>query len=486
MYVAYASGLEQGMSNAAMSINKRSFTVLMAFQPMASKQMANTGAIVPWHIASNFLYADTYGKWQTIHDGSTEVLESDCFLNDSPTLLCWSNGASTTKFRVDDGAIDSGAAMAVGTETTMTFGNFSGLTLGCIGDYIGCVVWNRQLTDAEMETARMWAASYWGCGVAKTHEIICDGDSNMIGGFSSGNNDVEGSIYNPGSQIARMRRNWRVYNYAVGGVTTATNTTNLATQGTLVAANADLSLPTIGLHSNGNDFADTTAAGAITRMTAYTTALGATKQIHCTVPNRITVGFDAYAAAVSALITSTYRHTCDIRSIPELDDVTDTNYYSLDQIHRDENGYCLEAALMVDAIEEAIDGTPSALSLTTFYGPNPAVRNFKIHQGSDWQRGPFTFDIDGVEVDISGNSYLCLGKRNLLDEEAAFEIECTITAEGLMLSFAAADNLAVETGETADSRLSKFYYDVRQTNADGFHDYPLKGRITLHATCSND
>ncbi|MEQ1828526.1 MAG: SGNH/GDSL hydrolase family protein [Pirellula sp.] len=352
--VAYANAIERGMVNTSMSINQRSFTLILAFQPIASKQLGNpSGAIVPWHIPSFFLYGSQSGKWTGIHDGSTHVNVPDSYMSDSPTLIVWSCGASSSKIRIDDGAILSGAPMAAGTATSMTFGNFSSLNLGVIGDFLGGVLLNRQFADAEFETSRRWSANHWGCGITKTHEVVCDGDSNMIGGLSSGYNDVEGSIYNPASQLARMRPNWRVFNYAVGGVSTATNTANLATQGALIVANPDVSLPTIGVHSNGNDYSDSTSAQAITRMQTYAETLGANRQIHCTIPNRVTSGFNAWAAATSALQKATFARVADLRSIPELADYTDTDYFSLDQIHRDENGFAQEAAVIASVAETA-------------------------------------------------------------------------------------------------------------------------------------
>lgn len=358
---------------SGLSINERSCTIVLATQiPRSQLTYDSDEGAWPFTLNTNNNYLRTYitGKWQII---SANVLswEASEYLSCSPVLIQLACGASTTKLKIDAGTVHSGSAFAAGTAAGMCIGNYAATyTLGQEQDIYGCLIYNRQLTDTEMETVRRWAASYWGVGVKKTAMVICDGDSNVEGGFSSGSNDVETRMYSPPSQIARLRPDWLVYNFAIGATTTAQNITKMTGQAMLVAADALIKgIPLVSMLSNGNDQADSSAAQAVARFTTYfsnmRSVVPSCRRVIATVPPRITpAGFNAWATELNALIASGYAsyadQIADVAAIPELADWTDTNYYSADGVHRDENGFTLESGVYINAIQSAFAQTLTA------------------------------------------------------------------------------------------------------------------------------
>lgn len=359
-YVAYSPDDERSLDiPASLVIDHRSFTLVMAMQLADSGVMGTSARYgIPVKLASGNYYilaGQIVGKWSIVYG----TVNEGPYLSNSPVLMILRGSASTLRLTIDrESSIDM-AALPAGNSNGGIIFNYSNDSLGCqYADFRGAAIYDRALTDSEMESVLAWSAAQWGCGAKKTVTVICDGDSNMEGGWNSGNNDTNSKIYSPASQIARRRPDWNVFGYAIGGDNTQNNIDDMASNARVIAAAS--TLPVVAVLSNGNGSATYTESELQEKFTTYLVNM-ATDGAHtvvATIPVRITAGFDAIASSLSYWMAINYSDfadaLADIRSIPELSDANDTGYFSVDGVHRNENGYALETGVFIAAIETAL------------------------------------------------------------------------------------------------------------------------------------
>ena len=219
--------------------------------------------------------------------------------------------------------------------------------LGFMGEYL---IYDHDLTDAELNTVYAYLESRWAC---QHRYIICDGDSLTRGHSASAGAEyptvLKNSISAPG---------YTVKNYGVDSQTIADVASDVATQADRYAVRTSGENVYVAWVGTNDLFTGRTAAQVKTDYAALCTARQAAgfRVVACTIMNHAITGSWTQADAddvntyIRANYTSWADDLADIQANANLQTTTDTTYFQADGVHLTDAGYAIVADIVKSAL----------------------------------------------------------------------------------------------------------------------------------------
>ncbi len=354
------------LSGSGLSDYRLTFNAAMAYTQNAMTFMAvlsntETNAVsVPAYFGSNLWILSTatlwtphyqwkpYG-WGAVDTGLYPLATPQvivCQISPTGKMACNEKLSPANVFSPPSGAA-SGGAMGYSSATGYVHA----------GAIFQEVIWNRVLSDAEVQAAIATAAADWGINLAPTMRIVFDGDSRTSGTGCAMNNNVVAGLA-PRFPQAEM------LNMGVPGY----KATDVLARIAIIDSLYDATKTCIYvLHCGVNDIYHVSSTPAETWANIQTALASVLKNpwkiVLCTCPRFL--GSDATMTTFNALIragAATYGTLADLDVDTRIGGATapnDTNYFYADgsiNIHQTALGYCVYAEIIEEAIVQGLIG----------------------------------------------------------------------------------------------------------------------------------